>query len=329
MTSARMNRTLHSVKNNSARLLLCASIGATPLAHAAAAQNDPHAHHHIPEPIPAVDEHAQHAQATTPEPTDEHAGHDMAAVPLPPDDGNRDPHAYAAGYTSGIGPYALAGGHAAHMNAYLYSGAFLIDQLETAKINHTQTSSYKMEAWYGRDFHRLLLRSEGRHSEGGTIKTHTDLMLSSAISTYWDALAGLRIDSGTGQGDGTRSWLGAGIRGLAPYWIELAFSAYAGERGQTALIAEAEYDTRLSQQLVMQSNVELSFHGQDELLHHESKGLSDALLGLRLRYEFTPKFAPYIGIESSRYFGSIIDVRRQQGLPTRDTRYVFGLSFWF
>lgn len=324
-----MSKKLHRGRLNAPRLLLCATIGAMQIAYAANAQNDPHAHHHAPEPVTAVDEHAQHSHTETPAPIDEHAGHNMSAVPLPLTDGSRDPHAYANGYTSGIGPFALAGGHAAHMSAHTYAGAILIDQLETTEINNERHTSFEIDAWYGRDFHRLLLRSEGKHSEDGSIKAHTDLMLSRAVSSYWDALAGLRIDSGTGQGNGTRSWLGAGIRGLAPYWVELEISAYAGESKQTALIAEAEYDLRFSQQLVMQSSLEVSFHGQDDFFYHESKGLSDALLGLRLRYEFTPKFAPYIGIESSRYFGSAIDFRRQQTLPTRDTRYVLGLSFWF
>ena len=50
---------------------------------------------------------------------------------------------------------------------------------------------------------------------------------------------------------------------------------------------------------------------------------------MRLRYEFTRKFAPYIGVVRERAFGGTADFRRAEGEDIDDTRFVAGLRIWF
>jgi len=52
-------------------------------------------------------------------------------------------------------------------------------------------------------------------------------------------------------------------------------------------------------------------------------GLSDLDSGLRLGYQFSRKFAPYIGYTYSGAFGQTATFNRQAGLPT--PRFVFGI----
>ena len=50
-------------------------------------------------------------------------------------------------------------------------------------------------------------------------------------------------------------------------------------------------------------------------------GLSTVEAGLRLRYEFTAAFAPYIGVVHERSFGDTADFRPNEGEDSRDTRW--------
>jgi copper resistance protein B len=58
-------------------------------------------------------------------------------------------------------------------------------------------------------------------------------------------------------------------------------------------------------------------------------GVSTAETGLRLRYEFTRRFAPYVGLVHERSFGTTADLHREEGDAVRDTRVVAGVRFWF
>ena len=51
--------------------------------------------------------------------------------------------------------------------------------------------------------------------------------------------------------------------------------------------------------------------------------------GARLRYEFTRRLAPYIGVERERAYGRTADRRRGDGEAVDDTRWVVGVRFWF
>lgn len=240
--------------------------------------------------------------------------------------GARDPHAYSGGYTLEEGPYALTGGRRLQLADEHSMGGLLIDRLERAKGNDDSFTAYDLAGWYGRDYSRVWLKAEGDYADGRLDETRTELLYGRAIANFWDAQVGVRHDTGEGPG---RSWLGFGVQGLAPYWFEVEATAYVGESGRTAARFEAEYDLLLSQRLVLQPRAELSLHGKDDEANGIGRGLSDASLGLRLRYEFSRQFAPYIGVERVGKFGRTADFARDEGEATRDTRYVAGVRFWF
>ena len=58
-------------------------------------------------------------------------------------------------------------------------------------------------------------------------------------------------------------------------------------------------------------------------------GLSDIDMGLRLRYEFSRKVAPYIGVSYQRRFGGTESLTREQGGHVNDVRFLFGLRLWY
>ncbi len=234
-----------------------------------------------------------------------------------PDDA-RDPHAYSGGLDF------------APMRPYLADessfGSLLVDRLEVVRNSGDNMVVYDMQAWFGRDFNRAVLKLEGEYAAGEFEEVSTELLWGHAVATFWDLQFGLRHDSGAGP---DQSWLALGFQGLAPYWFELDITAYLGEGGHSALGFEAEYELLFTQKLILQPRLEMTVNGKDNPKLAQGSGLSDMTAGLRLRYEIRREFAPYIGIERAVLFGDTKDYARIAGQTQSDTRFVAGMRFWF
>jgi copper resistance protein B len=210
--------------------------------------------------------------------------------------------------------------HAMHDDA-IY-GYLLFDHLEAGAA----VQAWKTQGWLGTDLHRLWLRSEGERDGGGLEHADVELLYGRPVSPWWDLLAGVRHDMGEG---GMRDFLAIGVQGLAPYKIEVAATAYLGESGRTAARVELEYETRLTSRLILQPAIEANLYGRDDPRRGLGSGLSTLESGLRLRYEFNRRFAPYIGVVREQAFGRTADLRRADGRPAADTHVVAGLRTWF
>lgn len=231
----------------------------------------------------------------------------------------RDPHAYAEGYGFGDVPRPrFADEH--------NFGSVLMDRLEAVRTSDDTFAAYDLQAWYGRDYNRVVFKSEGEVNNGELEEASTELLWGHAITAFWDSQLGMRYDSGEGP---DRAWLGFGVQGLAPYWFEVDAAAYVGEAGRTALSLEAEYEVLLTQRLILQPRFEAEIYGKDDAERGIGSGLSELNIGLRLRYELRREFAPYVGVEWAGKFGSTADYARDAGLDTKETRAVAGIRFWF
>ena len=185
---------------------------------------------------------------------------------------------------------------------------------------------FRSIARIGRDYNKLVIKAEGEVAGGKLTEARTEALWSHAFATFWDAHLGLRQDSGIGPG---RTWLAFGVQGLAPYWFEIDATAYVGRNGRTALRLGAEYELLITQKLIVQPRIEANFYGKSDPAREIGKGLSNLTTGVRLRYEFSRQFAPYVGVEWANRFGATADMARAAGEPTRSTRFVAGVRFWF
>ena len=136
----------------------------------------------------------------------------------------------------------------------------------------------------------------------------------------------MRQDSGEGP---DRTWAAFGVQGLAPYWFDTEATFYVGQRGRTAARVQFEYEELLTQRLVLQPKFEVNLYGKDDPQRGIGSGLSDAELGVRLRYEVRREFAPYIGVVWRQRFGRTADFARAQGEPADDLQFVVGVRLWF
>jgi len=257
--------------------------------------------------------------------TTDHTQHYGSSIrdEITPESDVRDPHAYSDGYNLGSGNYALPGPHQLHLADEHNFGAIVVNRLEYLK---GKTTTYDTQAWYGRTYDRLVLKAEGNITGGDLEEANSELLWGHSVATFWDTQLGVRYDKGVGPDQG---WLALGIQGLAPYWFEVDATTYIGDKGKTAISLEAEYELLLTQKLVLQPRVEVSFYGKRDQMRGIGSGFSDAQAGLRLRYEFTRQFAPYIGIEWVGKFGETADFARIADQKARETRWIAGVRFWY
>jgi copper resistance protein B len=182
--------------------------------------------------------------------------------------------------------------------------------------------NWQGQAWIGTDTDKLWLRTEGERIEHRTEASDLEVLYGKPIARWWDVVAGVRHDFKPGA---SQDFAAIGVIGVAPYKFEVEATAYIGASGRTAARIEAEYDTLLTNRLILQPLIELNFNGEDDPARHIGSGLSTAEAGLRLRYEITRQFAPYIGVVYERAFGDTADMRDDPS----DTRLVAGFRIWF
>lgn len=185
--------------------------------------------------------------------------------------------------------------------------------------------AWEGEGWYGGDMHRLVVKSEG---EGGDRLDAAEVqaLYSRAIDPYFNLQAGIRQDI---RPTPARTYFTVGIEGLAPYWFELNAAAFLSTKGELLGRIEGYYDQRITQRLILQPRAELNLSAQDIRETGTGSGLTNAELGLRLRYEIAREFAPYIGVNWERRFGDTRRFGRAAGEDSGGIGLVAGIRAWF
>ncbi|GGD53027.1 hypothetical protein GCM10007235_26550 [Pseudoxanthomonas indica] len=211
--------------------------------------------------------------------------------------------------------------HAPSINSFV-----LIDRLEGWRRDGQEGQAWEAQAWVGSDLNRLWLRTEGERTAGHTEAAQMELLYGRSVSPWWDVVAGIRHDTRPEQ---ARSWAALGVQGLAPYKFEMAATAYLAEDGQVAATVEAEYELLLTNRLILQPRVEARLNACERVEFGEGSGLTSVEAGLRLRYEVTRRFAPYVGISHGRRFGDSARWAEAAGEHARDTHFLVGLRLWF
>ena len=216
--------------------------------------------------------------------------------------------------------------HAHHMHGTRPHAYWLLDRLEVDDGDHGRGTAWEGSAWIGGDVQRLWLRSEGHARDGRLERGDLEALYGRGVRAWWDVLAGVRHEDGEGP---SRTWAAFGVQGMAPFKFEVSATAYLGQGGRSAARLEAEYDTLFTDRWILKWRAEASLHGQADPALRRGAGLSTLEAGLRLRYEVTRRFAPYVGIEHERAFAETATLRRADGEAARETKIVAGLRMWF
>jgi copper resistance protein B len=288
-----------------------------------------------PQPSPTVQGVEQPMGAMQPV-TDPHAGHQMGTAPSeipappvapPPPEALAGP-AHAADRVFGEDQMAEARQAERQEHGGTTNHRFLVDQLEVSFRDGREGYSWDdAQFWYGGDIDKLWIKSQGEGTFAeGVERVEVQALWSHAINPWFDLQAGVRYDF---RPDPRRAYLVLGIQGLAPYWFEIDGALFLSNEGDLSARFEAEYDLRITQMLILQPRFEVDFSLQDVPELGIGSGLSTAEPGLRLRYEFVPEFAPYVGVQYERAFGDTARFRSIAGESVGGWSLVLGVRAWF
>jgi len=279
-------------------LLTLAALLIAPAAHA---QTDPHAGHVMPAPDPAP------SSASTPPP------------PVPAD--------HAADAISDPAEMARSRAMLAYESGGMPASMILIERLEYQAGKGADGYRWEGEGWFGGDIDRFVVKTEGEGIRGGALeKAEAQALYSHALDPWFNLQLGVRHDI---RPRPQRSYAVVGVEGLAPYWFEIDAALFLSDKGDVLGRVEASYDQRITGKLILQPLAELNFAAQSVPESGIGSGLSDAELGLRLRYEFAPEFAPYVGVNWERKFGTGARQARAAGESASEPSLVLGVRFWF
>ncbi len=212
-------------------------------------------------------------------------------------------------------------------------GFLLFDQLEyRMKDSADDTVRWDVQGWYGGDYNRLWMKTEGEWRAGGERggEAEAQALYSRLIAPFWDFQVGLRYDQFSGAGfDRSRGFAVIGLQGLAPYRFELEPALFVSQDGDVSARLTATYDLLLTQRLILQPRLDFDAAVQSAKKFGVGEGVNSLGLGLRLRYEIRREFAPYIGVHWLGRFGETADLARRGGGHADDLAVVFGVRLWF
>ena len=194
--------------------------------------------------------------------------------------------------------------------------------------DETEVLAWDGDFIVGTDELKFVLRSEGEFkTDGDVMETmETQARLQVPISTFFDAVAGIRVDTPEGP-DQVHGVIG--VKGLAPQWFEVDAALFVSDHADVTARFEAEYDLLITQRLILQPLFELELAAQDIDERDIGAGLTGIELGLRLRYEFVREVAPYIGIAYERQLFRTADIARGAGHDVDSLAFVAGLRLFF
>ena len=185
------------------------------------------------------------------------------------------------------------------------------------------------DAFWGTDELKLRWQGEGERDLDADINEGLEnrLVLQTPISDFFDAKAGIRLDTPTG----TDRWYGTvGIMGLAPQWIEVDADLFVSETGDGSARLDLEYEGLITNRVILTPSIELNAAFSEDREIEVGTGISSAEIGLRLSYDLIDRsVAPYIGVSYERKFGDTADFAKEDGEDFEATYIVTGLRLMF
>lgn len=198
----------------------------------------------------------------------------------------------------------------------------MVDLAELQFGDDENVFRWEGEGWIGGDINRLVLKTEGEANEDDVDSAEVQALYSRAIGPYFDLQAGLRYDI---EPSPNRAYVVIGFEGVAPYWFETTGALFLSDEGELSVRLEGSYDARLTQRFILQPRAEVNFSAEDVPELGVGAGFTEAELGLRLRYDITRTFAPYVGVSHESKLGDSADYANAAGEEESDTRFVFGV----
>ncbi|MDA0369546.1 MAG: copper resistance protein B [Proteobacteria bacterium] len=202
------------------------------------------------------------------------------------------------------------------------------EQLEIRRgESNENVFAWDFDALVGSDELKLVWRSQAEVATGtGTFETlENQLRLQKPISTFFDAVLGVRVDTPRGP---DRTYGVVGIKGLAPQWFEIDADLYVSDN--PVFRFEAEYEALITNRIILTPSFEIDLPFADDRPIAVGAWGSKIEVGARLSYDLIDRLiSPYLGISYERAFGETADFRRAEGEDNSTLFFVVGTRVLF
>jgi len=208
----------------------------------------------------------------------------------------------------------------------------LFEKAEFRTGEAADAAVFDAQGWIGGDYRRFWWKAEGEQEteDAKSGEVEVQALYSRLIGAFWDLQTGVRVDRQyRSPSRDTTAYFVVGLEGLAPYWFEVEPTLFVSEKGKASFELTTSYDQLITQRLVIQPRLDLSAALQDDTKKNLGAGFNDVELSLRLRYDFSRQFSPYVGVTWRRALGETAAIRRQAGEKVSEAAMVFGLRTWF
>ena len=270
------------------------------------------------------------------------SGHDMKDMPgmaMPDADasgtnfpaGNAPPPPvptdHAADQTYGAAAMAMGLHHLQEFHGGQKTSQLLVNIAEYQFTRGRNGYQWVGQGWYGGDLNRLWFKSQGDGEvRRGVSRAEVQGLYSHAIGPYFNLQGGVRYDF---KPNPSRTYATVGIEGLAPSFFDIEAAMFLSNKGELMARVEGTLDQRITQRLILQPRVEINAAAQNSRSIGIGSGLSDVEAGLRLRYDIRREFAPYLGLQYKRAFGTTGRYLREAGERRGGWSFVTGIRTWF
>ncbi len=210
------------------------------------------------------------------------------------------------------------------------SSVFYGFQAEQAEIRFnrgTEVLAWDFDAIVGTDEVKFVWRSEAEYEiEEEAFETlENQFRLSTPISPFFDAIAGIRLETpeGNDRVDGV-----IGVHGLAEQWIEVDADLFISEDPSIRL--EAEYEGLITQRITFTPSIEVEIPLTDD----PARGFGDfdpiIEVGARLSYDLIDRaISPYIGVHYELAIGESGRLTQAEGGKKDEFFFVAGARMMF
>lgn len=204
--------------------------------------------------------------------------------------------------------------------------SFMAEQFEWRESDGADPVVLDGQGWVGKDLNKLWLKLDLEQRNSHLDELELQALYGRAVAPYWDVLVGVRQDV---RPEPSKTWGVIGVQGLAPYFFETDMAVFIGDEGAVAARLSLEYELLFTQRLILSPELSIDLYGQNDEETATGSGLAELSVGLRLRYEIRPEFAPYVGLQWEKKYGRTADFARTHGEATGEAAAVAGIRFCF
>ena len=204
---------------------------------------------------------------------------------------------------------------------------FRAEKLEYRVGENGNAIAHDLAAHVGSDELKVVWRSQGELSleEDAWETLENQLRVQVPVSTFFDAVAGVRVDTPEGP---NRAHAVVGLHGLAPQWFEVDADLYLSDHPSFRF--EADYEGLITNRITLTPSFELDVPFTDDPAADVGAWGPKMEVGLRLSYDLVDRaISPYIGVHYERVFGETASIARSNGKDRDAVFFVAGTRLMF